>query len=132
MLVATQAARRAAGPAGTLQGSLLRHFLDDEAEVVGFDRDLCVFDWSSAVVRNTGVAREDAVGRSMLDLFPYIRGTPIETELRRTLDGDTTEKHDQAWAGDGMRGPRLYDMRYGPLYDDAGGGWSAGWCAPTT
>lgn len=100
---------------------LLRAALDARGEaLIAYDTQLRVTEWSAATARNNGVSRADALGRSVLDLFPYIRGTAIEAEYRRSLAGETVDARDREWrAGEGDP-PRRYDVTYTPVRDDDG------------
>ena len=114
-------------PATRLDGSpaaehaLLRALLDSSDEaLVAYDTGLRVTEWTASTARNTGISRADALGRSVLDLFPYIRGTPIEAEYRRSLAGETVDGRDREWSATGAEHPRYYDVTYVPVRDDQG------------
>lgn len=101
--------------------ALLRTILDARGEaLVAYDTDLRVTEWTAATARNTGIARADALGRTVLELFPYIRGTPIEEEYRRSLAGETVDGRDRPWSQTGAERPRYYDVTYYPVRDDDG------------
>ena len=100
---------------------LLRTVLDARGEaLVAYDTELRVTEWNAATARNTGVSRADALGRSILDLFPYIRGTPIEEEYRRSLAGETVDARDREWSAAEGGPPRRYDVTYTPVRDEDG------------
>lgn len=100
---------------------LLRTVLDARGEaLVAYDTELRVTEWNSATARNNGISRADALGRSILDLFPYIRGTAIEDEYRRSLAGETVDARDREWRATETGPPRYYDVTYTPMRDDDG------------
>ena len=88
--------------------------------IIGYDRELRVTAWNAATARGNGVAREDAIGKSLLELFPYIRGTAIEEEYRRALAGEVVDGRDRCWTPTGAERPRWFDVCYLPLRDAAG------------
>ena len=108
------------GSAGGLR-ALLRTILDGRAEaIVAYDTDLRVTEWTAVTARNTGIARADALGRSILDLFPYVRGTAVEEEYRRSLAGETVDARERPWSASGTERPRCFDVTYHPVRDDDG------------
>jgi signal transduction histidine kinase len=62
-------------------------FLD--AGVVEVDTELRVRGWNRWLERATGTPAAEAVGRSLLDLFPGLAGTRSEAAFRRALLGET-------------------------------------------
>lgn len=40
--------------------------------ISGFDRDLNITVWNDAVVKKYGIAKEDALGKNLLELFPRL------------------------------------------------------------
>lgn len=88
--------------------------------VIAYDTDCRVVQWSTATARNTGISREDAVGRTVQELFPYIRGTPVEQEYLRSLQGETVDGRERSWTPTGQERPRHYDVTYVPVRDEAG------------
>ena len=100
---------------------LLRTVLDARGEaLVAYDTELRVTEWSAATARNNGISRADALGRSILELFPYIRGTAIEAEYRRSLAGETVDARGREWRATEAQPPRYYDVTYTPVRDDDG------------
>ena len=88
--------------------------------IIAYDAALRVTAWNAATARANGVSREDAIGRSLLELFPYIRGTPIEEEYRRALAGETVDARDRCWTPTGQEQPRWFDVCYLPVRDASG------------
>jgi len=108
------------GALGEIQ-PLLRTVLEARGEaLVAYDMELRVTEWSSVTARNNGISRADALGRSVLDIFPYIRGTAIEEEYRRSLAGETVDARDRQWRASESDPPRYYDVTYAPVRDDDG------------
>jgi diguanylate cyclase (GGDEF)-like protein/PAS domain S-box-containing protein len=67
-----------------------------------------------------GVKKEEAVGRIILDLLPFLGETGEDRHLLETLRGETvtTWKRPFCAAGTGKEG--FLDAHYGPLYDGGG------------
>lgn len=109
------------GPSPAMDRAILRALIDarDEA-LIAYDTDLRVTEWTAATARNTGITRARALGRSVLDLFPYIRDTAIEEEYRRSLAGETVDGREREWTASGSGDARYFDVTYSPLRDDAG------------
>jgi len=61
-----------------------------EIGVLTLDRDLVVRAWSRWLAAASDLPPADVVGRSLLELFPELPGSPAEAALRRALEGSTT------------------------------------------
>ncbi|HEX2779007.1 MAG TPA: PAS domain-containing protein [Gemmatimonadaceae bacterium] len=85
-----------------------------------YDRELRITEWNAATASVNHLAREEVIGRGLLDVFPYIRGTPIEEEHRRTVAGEVIDARDRCWTPTGHEAPRWYDVLYLPLRDATG------------
>ena len=58
-----------------------------ECGVLSLDADLVVRTWNRWLESAGGIAAADAVGRSILELFPELLGSPSEAALRHGLEG---------------------------------------------
>jgi PAS domain S-box-containing protein len=86
--------------------------------IVAYDRDLRYTTWNGAMERLSGTSRDEAIGRSAFELFPFIRGTPYEELLLAPLEGRSATLHDEPSAR--RDDPRWVETHSAPLYDDAG------------
>jgi PAS domain S-box-containing protein len=73
-----------------------------------FDRDLRVTVWNRAMQRITGLSREDVLGKSALEIFPFL-------QAREILEGKVivSEKHPYGPSETGV-----FRSHYSPLLDD--------------
>lgn len=55
------------------------------------DENLCYTFWNSAAEQLTGIPASVAIGASLYDLFPYVRGTDIEATYREVLASGQTK-----------------------------------------
>ena len=60
-----------------------------EIGVLTLDQNLTVRGWNHWLEAASGIAERDAAGRSILDIFPTLKGTYTETSLREGLQGRT-------------------------------------------
>jgi PAS domain S-box-containing protein len=120
-VVVLAADEAAAGPGGGTDPKLARALLDALPNaLLAFDTDLRIIEWNAQTARANRRPREEAVGRSLLDIFPYIRGSAIEGEYRRALRGETVDGRDRCWTPTGEERPRWFDVVYRPLHDQRG------------
>jgi diguanylate cyclase (GGDEF)-like protein/PAS domain S-box-containing protein len=76
--------------------------------------------WNPGMEFITGVTREDAVGRPLLDVFPRLEETGDHASLQEALAGETTIAKESTYAlGDGDR-PVYFEIHFSPLRDEAG------------
>ena len=102
---------------GRLLENLIRSSVDG---VFAFDRDCRVVLWSAAMERISGVGASDAVGRDVVDLFPFLAEAGEDACLQAALRGETAVAADRLYT-DHETGHRAYfEAQYSPLYDDAG------------
>ena len=69
----------------------LLHELGDVLEIgiVNLDRELMVRGWNRWLALASDIEPAAAIGRSLLDIFPELRGSQAESALRRALNGAT-------------------------------------------
>ena len=68
----------------------------------------------------TGVTREDALDRPLLDVFPRLEETGDHASLQEALAGETTIAKESIYAlGDGDR-PVFFEIHFSPLRNAAG------------
>ena len=76
--------------------------------------------WNPGMEFITGVTREDAVDRPLLDVFPRLEETGDHASLQEALVGETTIAKESIYAlGDGDR-PVFFEIHFSPLRDEAG------------
>lgn len=101
-----------------------RLLLDSQDGIFAFDRDLVCTLWNPAMERIFGIKEGEAIGRIILDLFPFLAETGEDKHLLEALRGETVTARNIPFcvAGTGKEG--FYDAHYAPLYD--GGGKAGG------
>ncbi len=87
--------------------------------IIAFGRDLRVTLWNPGIESITGLAAADVLGRKVLDILPYLAGTPGEAALRSALAGQETTLFDQRYelVTSGREG--YYEAYFSPLYTRA-------------
>ena len=82
--------------------------------IFALDRSLAIALWNPAMERITGIGRDEAAGRQVLDLLPFLKETGGEQHLAEVLAGGAPVS--EAW-----RIPRteaFFEARYFPLSKD--------------
>jgi PAS domain S-box-containing protein len=110
-------ALHASAPAPGFVLQALEHCPDG---VVGVDRSMRVMLWNGAAERVLNVQRSDAIDRSLLDLFPRLRGTAEARCLEQALAGEPVVMREQPFSAWDERAQRAYDRHYAPLRGDGG------------
>ena len=79
-----------------------------------FDPDMRVIAWNRAMQRMSGLTRDAVVGRSVFEVFPFLR----ETAMPAVLEGEevVSENHPYGPAETGV-----FESHYSPLRDEEGG-----------
>ncbi|HEX2779695.1 MAG TPA: ATP-binding protein [Gemmatimonadaceae bacterium] len=74
-----------------IAASSVLHEMGDvlEVGVVTLDRELVVRGWNRWLAAASGIEPATAIGRSVLEVFPELKGSQAEAALRRALDGAT-------------------------------------------
>ena len=76
--------------------------------------------WNPGMEFITGVTREDALDRPLLDVFPRLEETGDHASLQEALAGETTIAKESIYAlGDGDR-PVFFEIHFSPLRNEAG------------
>ncbi len=73
-----------------------------------FDRDYRLIAWNRAMERMCGLTREEALGKSVLDIFPFLRETQV-------LEGKEVVSESHPYCPSGTW---LFKSHYSPLLDD--------------
>lgn len=73
-----------------------------------FDRDYRLIAWNRAMERICGLTREEALGKSVLDIFPFLRETQV-------LEGKEVVSENHPYCPSGTW---LFKSHYSPLLDD--------------
>lgn len=83
---------------------LFRELAEHLPDVVfAMDRELRFTYWNEAAAALAGLAAEEAIGRSLFDLFPRARGTPIEAFYRRVLEAGEADEIEYTYELAGQR-----------------------------
>ena len=80
-----------------------------------FDRDFRLIAWNLAMKRISGLAGAEVLGKSALDVFPFLRETGENRHLSSALEGreSISEKHPYGPSETGV-----FESHYSPLLDD--------------
>jgi len=99
---------------------LERLLLDNRDGIFAFDSDLLCTQWNPAMERIFGIKKEEAVGRVILDLLPFLVDTGEDSHLLEILRGETVTTWNRPFsvAATGKEG--FLDTHYAPLYDKEG------------
>ncbi|HEU5458968.1 MAG TPA: PAS domain S-box protein [Pyrinomonadaceae bacterium] len=88
---------------------MLTRLIDASVDgMFAFDRDFRLIAWNRAMERISGLTHEEALGRSVLDVFPFLRGTKV-FEGKEVV----SEKHPYGPSETGV-----FKSHYSPLLDD--------------
>ena len=105
---------RALHPAQVLE-SVIESSIDG---IAAFDRDIRYTVWNPAMERLFHRPSAEVIGRTAFELFPHLRGTPVEEMLLATIAGEPQVLLDQPSLEAGA--DNHYEIRSSPLYDDHG------------
>ena len=97
---------------------LLTRLIDATVDgIFAFDRDLRLIAWNRAMQRISGFSRDEVLGKSALDIFPFLREESARQCLAAALAGSETvcQNHPYGPAETGA-----FECRYSPLVDEAG------------
>ena len=78
--------------------------------------------WNPGMELMSGVAREDAVDRHVLDVFPLLEDTGDHDALREALAEDTTIAGESVYSLRGGDRPQFFETHFAPLRNEAGDG----------
>ena len=69
------------------------HYIVNNVEqgIIVYDKDLRYKVWNSAMERISGIPAEVVLGRYPLEVFPFLENTGVMENLRKTLNGESTE-----------------------------------------
>ncbi|HEX2777969.1 MAG TPA: PAS domain S-box protein [Gemmatimonadaceae bacterium] len=98
--------------------AFLRSLVDTSpASIVAFDRELRQTEWNPRAERNTGIGREQALGRTTEELFPGFLGSDWHKLVLRVLEGEVMGGLDFALADPATGEALVLDVTMAPLYD---------------
>ncbi|HKS29128.1 MAG TPA: PAS domain S-box protein [Pyrinomonadaceae bacterium] len=100
---------------------LLRHLIDSSVDgILAFDREYRYTHWNRAMESISGLRREEVVGRSAFDVFPFIKETGEDSYFHEALAGRSVvaERRSYLIPQTGRRG--LFDGYYSPLRNESG------------
>ena len=98
--------------------AFLRSLIDTSpASIVAFDRELRQTEWNHQAVRNTGIPRETAIGRTTEELFPGFLGSEWHAKVQRVLQGEVMTTLDFGLTDPVTNTSRVLDVTMSPIYD---------------
>jgi PAS domain S-box-containing protein len=80
-----------------------------------FDRDFLLVAWNLAMQRISGLASEEVLGKSALDVFPFLRETTENRHLSSVLEGKDSVSENHPY---GPSETGVFESHYSPLLDD--------------
>jgi PAS domain S-box-containing protein len=106
-------------------GQERKSFLDDLIEsspdgILAFDRDCRYTLWNPAMEHLSGFRKDRVLGRSAMEVFPFLEETGADRYLYAALAGETVTAADARYyiPATGIEG--YFDGRYAPLRDETG------------
>jgi PAS domain S-box-containing protein len=96
---------------------LIRSSLDG---ILAFDRDYRYTIWNPGMERISGVPREKVLGKSILELFPFMGETGEDRALAEVLSGKTIASEDRPYFVRETNREGFFDAHYAPLVDEKG------------
>jgi PAS domain S-box-containing protein len=88
--------------------------------IFAYDRNARITVWNDAMVHQFRIAREQALGRGVFDVFPSHRGTAIETAVCDAISGRDTSFPETSLTGREIGHIDCFEAHYSPLYGEAG------------
>ena len=88
--------------------------------IVVVDSDLRVLVWNAGVERINGLPRHAVLGKTLYEVFPHLRDSPVGQAWRDALTGRRSQMRDVAYFAPARSTEIVYDADYTPLYDRAG------------
>lgn len=94
-----------------LSENILRNSIDS---ICSWDRELRYTTWNEATEKLTGIKKEDALGKSLYELYPSTAGSEIEQIFKRVLDGKQVHVHERRLFS---AEERYYEAWFMPMFD---------------
>src|SRR4051812_36861786 len=88
--------------------------------IVVFDKHFRLVVWNPAMEQITGISRQEALGQSALELFPFLKKIEAEKHFAAVLAGESVvaDRLPYRFAATGRRG--FAQAHYSPLRDERG------------
>src|SRR5262245_17158824 len=80
-----------------------------------FDRHFHFTAWNWAMQRITGKTREEVIGKSAFDVFPFLRETDERQHFASALEGNESVSENHPF---GPSESGIFESHYSPLRDD--------------
>ena len=80
-----------------------------------FDRDFRLVAWNRSMQRISGLARAEVLGKSALDVFPFLSDTVENQHLSSALEGKESISENHPY---GSSATGVFESHYSPLLDD--------------
>jgi PAS domain S-box-containing protein len=95
---------------------LLERMIDASVEgMFAFDSDCRFIAWNRAMQRIAGLSREEVLGKSVVDVFPFLRDTGNDSCFAAALEGKESVLENHPY---GPSETGLFESRYSPLLDE--------------
>ncbi|HEU0253920.1 MAG TPA: PAS domain S-box protein, partial [Pyrinomonadaceae bacterium] len=96
--------------------NLLSRMVDASVDgMFAFDRDFHFTAWNRAMQRITGKTREEVIGKSAFDVFPFLRETGERQHFASALEGNESVSENHPF---GPSETGIFESHYSPLRDD--------------
>jgi PAS domain S-box-containing protein len=95
----------------------LPQLLDASVEgILAFDRNYRYLAWNKGMERISGLRSEDVLGKSAFDLFPFIKETGEDKNLRAALTGESTTSNNRPYVIPETGRAGFFKAYYSPLF----------------
>ena len=100
---------------------ILEHIFDSSFDgMFAFDRDLRFLVFNPAMERLWGKFRQEVMGRSILESFPFLVTIGEDQFFKAVLLGQSVVARDRPYRSLVSDGPSFFGARYSPIYNDSG------------
>jgi PAS domain S-box-containing protein len=97
---------------------ILTQLLDSSEEgILAFDREFRYIEWNKAMERISGLARTEVLGKCAFDLFPFIKETGEDKNLRAALVGEKSSSDNRPFFVPATGRKGFFKAFYSPLLD---------------
>src|SRR5829696_7329586 len=100
---------------------MLEHIFDSSFDgMFAFDREMKLVVFNPAMERLWGRSRQDVLGRSVLEAFPFLIAIGEDEYFTAALAGKSVVARDRPYRARSAAGPSFFGARYSPIFDDTG------------
>jgi PAS domain S-box-containing protein len=112
--------RRSEGELRRQKGFVEQLINSSDDGIFAFDQDLRYTLWSQGMARITGLSADEAVGRLVLDVFPFFRDTGEDKHFAAALEGRMVTAQGGRYRAVGGAPEATFEARYSPLIGPSG------------